>query len=730
MIAKIIRILLAPLCLCLPILAGAQTATVNFATTSQTIRGFGGSESWMPQFSTGLVNALYGTGSNELGLSILRVRIDPSSTTGGSNWATELANAKEASALGATIIATPWTPPAAWKSSNSTVEGVLNPSEYAAYANYLNLFTAYLANGGVSLYAISMQNEPDANVTYESCVWTGATMDTWVANNASVLTTKLMMPESESFITSLSDPSLNDPNAVNHISIVAGHLYGTTPSFYTNAENKGKEVWETEHYLTPSGAQPAIGDAIAAAEEIHNSLTVGQYNAYLWWWVADWNPGSGVTNYGMVDTNNNPTYYGYAVAQFSKFVRPGSVRVSATASPSSGVFVSAYKGSSSSAIVAINSNGSAASLPVTIQNLSVGSVTPFQTTSAGGLLQQSAVPVVNGSFTYTLPAQSIVTFVTSGSGSTGTSCTAAPAAPAGLTATAASSSSVNLSWNAVTAPANCSISSYTVYRSTTSEFTPSSSNRVASVTSGTTFSDTGLAAATTYFYLVEAVDSDGTSAASSQASATTKSAGSGGSDVHRQLHDHTAKLELVRSDRRHRESGHYRSEQLDTDLELRQRTNHQQLLEWNRSAEQRQCDSDRTVRPDMGKHSRRWNLLGIRLQRHLERHHQLDTHGLLAQRNGLHRQLTHTLICVCAVEQVHDLFHRGCNDNLARRCPATLTESAYAVTASRDRQCAEMPVRSSRSDREVLGTLRSTPSIRARSSKSWRCFRRRRPRTK
>jgi glucuronoarabinoxylan endo-1,4-beta-xylanase len=528
MIAKIIRILWAPICLCVPILAAAQTATVNFGTTFQTIRGFGGSESWMPQFSSGLVNALYGTGNNEVGLSILRVRIDPSSTTGGSNWAVELANAQEASALGATIIATPWTPPAAWKSSNSTVEGVLNPAEYAAYANYLNLFTAYLANGGVKLYAISMQNEPDANVTYESCVWTGATMDTWVANNASVLTTKLMMPESESFITSLSDPALDDPNAVNHISIVAGHLYGTTPSFYTNAENKGKEVWETEHYLTPSGAQPAIGDAIAAAEEIHNSMTVGFYNAYLWWWVADWNPGTGVTNYGMVDTNNNPTYYGYAVAQFSKFVRPGSVRVSATASPSSGVFVSAYQGSANGAIVAINSNGSAASLPVTIQNLSVGSVTPFQTTSAGGLVQQSAVPVVNGSFTYTLPAQSIVTFVTSGSGSTGTSCMAAPAALAGLTATAASSSSVNLSWNAVTPPSNCSISSYAIYRSTTSGFTPSSSNRVASVTTGATFSDTGLAASTTYYYLVEALDSDGTSAASPQASATTKAAGSGG----------------------------------------------------------------------------------------------------------------------------------------------------------------------------------------------------------
>jgi O-glycosyl hydrolase len=63
---------------------------------------------------------------------------------------------------------------------------------------------------------------------------------------------------------------------------------------------------------------------------------VGSYNAYLWWWLADWNPGNGVTNYGLVDTSNNPTYYGYALAQFSKFVRPGSKRVSATASPSAG----------------------------------------------------------------------------------------------------------------------------------------------------------------------------------------------------------------------------------------------------------------------------------------------------------------------------------------------------------------------------------------------------------
>jgi len=102
-----------------------------------------------------------------------------------------------------------------------------------------------------------------------------------------------------------------------------------------------------------------------------------------------------------------------------------------------------------------------------------------------------------------------------------TTCTAVPSAPTALTATAASSSAINLSWTAVTPPANCTISSYSVFRSTTSGFTPSASNQVATVSSGTTFSSTGLLAATAYFYVVEAVDSDGASAASAQASATT-----------------------------------------------------------------------------------------------------------------------------------------------------------------------------------------------------------------
>jgi Glycosyl hydrolase family 12/Cellulose binding domain/Fibronectin type III domain len=121
---------------------------------------------------------------------------------------------------------------------------------------------------------------------------------------------------------------------------------------------------------------------------------------------------------------------------------------------------------------------------------------------------------------------SVSAAASSGGGST--ACGAVPSAPTGVMGTAASSSVINVSWTVDTAPANCSISSYNVYRSTTSGFTPSSTTLVGSGITATSFSDTGLSPSTTYFYVVEAVDAAGLSAPSAQASAATSAASSGG----------------------------------------------------------------------------------------------------------------------------------------------------------------------------------------------------------
>jgi len=118
-----------------------------------------------------------------------------------------------------------------------------------------------------------------------------------------------------------------------------------------------------------------------------------------------------------------------------------------------------------------------------------------------------------------------------GSGGGGT-CSQAPSVPSGLTGTAASSSVINLSWTADVAPANCTISGYNLYRSTQSGFTPSSSNLIANDVTANSYSDSSLVASTIYYYVVEAVDSAGTSAPSTQASATTLAAGGSGFACH------------------------------------------------------------------------------------------------------------------------------------------------------------------------------------------------------
>ena len=394
-------------------IAGAQTTDdINFNTTYQAIRGFGASTAWQGVLNSTQANNLFGVGTGQVGLTIMRSRIDPSSTTGGSNWATERSNAIQAQSINSQVIvfATPWTPPAVWKSNGSVDDGTLNTSDYDNFANYLNEFIAYEKAGGVNLYAISVQNEPDFLPDYESCGYSGAQMDAFIAKEGGKINTKLMMPESDTFNTNESDPTLNDSSAVGYVSIVAGHTYGTTPFYYTNAKNKGKDVWMTEVTYDPaagSSAQPTISDAVNAAVKFHDSMAVAQYNAYVYWWTP------------LLLNGNSPNYYAYALGQYSKFVRPGYVMTGANNNPTSGVYVTSYKGSNNYVIVAVNSNSSAKSLSFPITGATLTSVTPYQTSASNQLAELGAVSVSNDAFTYSLPAQSITTFV--GTGSTGTS---------------------------------------------------------------------------------------------------------------------------------------------------------------------------------------------------------------------------------------------------------------------------------------------------------------------
>lgn len=373
----------------------AATASIDLSNARMTLRGFGAATVWLGALSDAVMDKAFTANSGCVGLTVDRIRIDPT----GSN-ASELSNAKKTKSRGGIVMATPWTPPASMKSNNNVVGGSLNSSQYGAYATYLNDFVTYMSNNGASLYAISVQNEPDITVTYESCSWTASQLLTFATNNAGAINSKVIMSESFNFNKSYTDPILANSTASANVDIIGGHIYGSGLAAYGTAVSAGKEVWMTEHLNTDT----SITGVIQTAQEMLDCVAVANYNVYNWWYV--------MRSYGPIDDNGNRTKRGCVMAQFARWARPGYTRVACTYNPNTNVTCCAFKSGTKVVIIAVNAGTSSVSQPFSITNGTIPtSLTPYRTSSSEDLATLSSVAVSSGSFTHTLPAQSVTTYV-------------------------------------------------------------------------------------------------------------------------------------------------------------------------------------------------------------------------------------------------------------------------------------------------------------------------------
>lgn len=381
----------------------AGSATVNLSSEKQLIRGFGGMNypDWQgSDLTPAQRQTAFGNGEKDLGFTILRIHVDPDK----SNWSKELETAKAAIKNGAIVFASPWHPPVALA---QTVNGQkhVNPSKYAEYAKHLNDFVSYMKENGVELYAISIQNEPDyAN---EWTWWTPQEMLNFMKSYAGTINCRVIAPESFQYRTNMSDPILNDPTALANMDILGAHLYGVdNPGAYPLFKQKGagKELWMTEvYYPNSSSDADTWPEALRTAEHIHKSLADAEFQSYVWWFIR--------RKYGPMKEDGNMSKRGAMMAHYSKFVRPGYVRVDATKNPNTNVLVSAYKGDDKVVIVAINKGSSAVSQPFTIQNGKPSKMSSWVTTGSSTLAAGASINVTNDTFTATLPAQSVTTFV-------------------------------------------------------------------------------------------------------------------------------------------------------------------------------------------------------------------------------------------------------------------------------------------------------------------------------
>lgn len=390
--------------------SAASDANINLSSEKQLIKGFGGINhpAWIGDLTAAQRETAFGNGANQLGFSILRIYVDENRN----NWYREVATAKRAIEQGALVFASPWNPPSdmveTFNRNGDTNAKRLRYDKYAAYAQHLNDFVTYMKDNGVNLYAISVQNEPD--YAHEWTWWTPQEMLRFMKENAgSIQNTKVMAPESFQYLKNMSDPILNDPQALANMDILGAHTYGTQfkdfayPLF--KQKGAGKELWMTEVYYPNSdnNSSDRWPEALDVSYHMHNAMVEGDFQAYVWWYIR--------RQYGPMNEDGSISKRGYNMAHFSKFVRPGYYRVDATKNPDTNTFVSAYKGDNKAVIVAINRGTSAVSQKFVLQNGNASTVSSWVTDSSRNLASGAPITVSGGAFTAQLPAQSVTTFV-------------------------------------------------------------------------------------------------------------------------------------------------------------------------------------------------------------------------------------------------------------------------------------------------------------------------------
>ena len=394
----------------------AGTCTVNTGKTYQTIRGFGGINlpEWITQgdMTDAQVQKAFGNGDDELGFTILRIYVSDDSNA----WKTAVPTAKRAQALGATVFASPWNPPSNARNNGGGGKYSMSSQHFANYAKHLNSYIKYMEGQGINLYAVSVQNEPD--YASEWTYWSNNDMVSFLANYGKAVTegtkAKMMSPESFQYRKDFYNAILNNQQAFANTDLFGTHFYGTQRSQmdFSALENCGKDIWMTEVYVPNSDADSSDiwSQAIQVSENMHNGLVVGNMNAYVWWYIR--------RSYGPMKENGTISKRGYNMAQYSKWVRPGAVRVDATESPENNVLISAYKNTDGKiAVVAINKNSGTNTETIKLsQGETITKLEAYRTSSSENIKSVSGLTYSGNSFTATLPGSSVTTFVISTDG--------------------------------------------------------------------------------------------------------------------------------------------------------------------------------------------------------------------------------------------------------------------------------------------------------------------------
>ena len=431
----------------------SQAATIVLLVkndTKQTITGFGAAccDGAMNPYGTDTkpVQLLYGRQS-KIGLNIMRMEISPSfrgddnASWSNYNWQGCVPSAKIVKQRGGIVFGTPWSPPGEYK-TNGTAQGgnserqgnqrgKLREDCYEKFFPWLNSYLKYMKSKGVTVDAVSIQNEPDWWVDYSGCLYDPQDLVKLVKNYAYMLDRKtypgvrLISGESLGFTQNYTDPLMRDTTCRKQIDIVAGHLYGHAPLNYMKnsavlAAKYGKEVWMTEHSSTDNigNRLPNWHEQLLFAEELNECMLAGCTGYIYWYMRAHWAfIGTGESQYGTANKKNTLLPRAFVLSHFAKHVT-GSTRLVTSRDMTSGAEAaqeySAYIKGDSLIVMAIDTTKTGYSLrlrlPIEVKSgvhlLSTGNET-------ANLCQESPITIDEPTkdITVDMPARSLNTYI-------------------------------------------------------------------------------------------------------------------------------------------------------------------------------------------------------------------------------------------------------------------------------------------------------------------------------
>ncbi|KAF2512654.1 glucosylceramidase [Flavobacterium foetidum] len=358
-----------------------NTIEVDATQKFQTIDGFGytltgGSADVINQLTpakkSALLQELFGSGENSIGVSYLRISIGASDLSAAPftyndipTGETDLdlakfsldkdrngviALLKEILAINPKILilATPWSAPLWMKDKNSFVGGKLQPQYFDVYAKYFVKYIQQMKAEGITIDAVTPQNEPLHDGNNPSMYMSATDQALFIKKNlgpafkAANITTKIITYDHNCDNPNYPKAILADAEAFPFVDGSAFHLYAGDISALTNVYNAypTKNIYFTEQYTA------STGDFGGDLKWHLKNVIIGSMRNYsknaLEWNLANNasfgpNTSGGCTTCKGALTITSPENFQrnvayYIIAHASKFVPAGSIRISSNIS--------------------------------------------------------------------------------------------------------------------------------------------------------------------------------------------------------------------------------------------------------------------------------------------------------------------------------------------------------------------------------------------------------------